>query len=200
MIHARYSQKVAQTLLLAFMALTLAIGAGLIAASASAQELPGQNETVTPSETDVQDQLGDLVVHDYSYDAKSATMTIDMTWKGDRPETITLTEMIELDSAGSTTISFKTVRLFPGERHSIQIGAEKSSGTAAVLLTTEQSVQNNDALVLQAGDGVERGPVPFGTASGLIAVAAIGGAGLTFAAVVRSYREDEEGERRERIA
>ena len=168
------------------------------AVPATAQELPG-DETETPQPTQVTEQLGDLVVHDYSYNGE--TMTITATWRGDLPTTLTLTEMIEQDSAGATEISFKQVRLVPGEQTEIEIALEeRSSGTAAALLTTPESVENANALVLQSGDAVERGPIPFGTATVLVGLAAVGGAGMAFALTARSYRDDDQGERRERIA
>ena len=168
------------------------------AVPATAQELPG-DETETPHPTQVTEQLGDLVVHDYSYNGE--TMTITATWRGDLPTTLTLTEMIEQDSAGATEISFKQVRLVPGEQTEIEIALEeRSSGTAAALLTTPESVENANALVLQSGDAVERGPIPFGTATVLVGLAAVGGAGMAFALTARSYRDDDQGERRERIA
>jgi len=168
------------------------------AVPATAQELPG-DETETPQPTQVTEQLGDLVIHDYSYDGE--TMKITATWRGDLPTTLTLTEMIEQDSAGATEISFKQVRLVPGEQTEIEIALEeRSSGTAAALLTTPGSVENANALVLQSGDAVERGPIPFGTATVLVGLAAVGGAGMAFALTARSYRDDDQGERRERIA
>lgn len=176
-------------------ALTLAIS------PATAQVADPRNQTTAEPTTSVQNQLGDLVVHDYSYDASSGTMTIDMTWSGDRPETVTLTEMIELDQEGSTTISFKTVRLMPGERHSVEIGAEMSSGTAAVMLTTTQSVEANNALVLQSGDGTDRDPVPFNYAAGFVGLAALGGAGMAFGLTARNYlNADDDEPEVERIA
>lgn len=201
-MHLRTSATTARALLAIFVALTLVLGVGLVSAGASAQELPGSNETTAePDETIVQDQLGDLTVHDYSYTSENETMTIDMSWSGNLPETVTLTEMLELDSAGSTKISFKTVRLKPGDRVSVQIAAEESSGTAAVLITTEQSVQNNDALVIQSGDGVERGPVPFNWTAGFVGLAAVGGAGVAYGLSARNYlNADDDEPEVERIA
>lgn len=196
----RTSRTVAQILVLALAFLIVLLGVGLIAAApASGQELPSDDTTVTPEGTQVTEQLGKLVVHDYSYDGE--TMTIEATWRGTGPTTLTLTEMIEQDSAGATQISFKRVRLLPGERTEIEIALEeRQSGTAAALLSTPESVERGNALVLQSGDAVERGPIPFGTATVLVGLAAVGGAGMAFALTARSYRDDDQGERRERIA
>lgn len=183
------------------MVLFVLLFVGLLAAgTGAAQELPGDdNETTTPAPTEKTEQLGDLVVHSYEYG--DGTMTITATWEGPTPTTLTLTEMIELDSGGATEISFKKVRLLPRETTEIEVALEKrSSGTAAVMLSTPESIEESNALVLQAGDAVDRGPIPFGTASGLIGAAAIGGAGMAFVLTARSYRDDHEGDRRERIA
>ncbi|MCU4716810.1 hypothetical protein [Halapricum hydrolyticum] len=200
--HLRTSRRVAETLIITVTLLLVFLGLAFLAASASAQELPGDGTptpTPTPEGTDVVEQLGDLVVHSYEYDGD--VMTVKATWRGDTPTTLTLVEMLEMDSGGATEISYKQVRLLPDETTTIEIALEeRSSGTAAALLSTPESVERGDALVLQSGDVVERGPIPFGTASLLIGLAAIGGAGMAFALTARSYRDDHEGERRERIA
>jgi len=198
--HLRTSPQVAHLLLVLLTVLVFGLTLALLAPVASAQELPGDTtETPEPNTTQVTEQLGDLVVHDYSYDGE--TMTIDVTWRGDLPTTLTLTEMIEQEQGGATEISFKQVRLMPDETTTIEIPLEeRSSGTAAALLTTPESVEASSALVLQSGDAVERGPIPFSTASALIGTAAVGGAGMAFALTARRYRDDHEGERRERVA
>jgi archaellum component FlaF (FlaF/FlaG flagellin family) len=188
-------------LIVAFAICVLLIGAGLIAASASAQQQGETTNATGPEGTQVADQLGDLVVHSYSYDEEEQEMTINATWTGSTSTQVTLTEMLTLDSEGSTQISFKQIRLDSGERTEITIGAEKSDGTAAILVTTPQSVENSNALILQSGDGADRGPVPFGLASIAVAGSAVGAAGLSFAFVRRDREGDDEAEdRRERIA
>lgn len=183
-----------------FCVVLIVLSLGTVTTAASAQELPGDDSADNDSDgTQVADQMGDLVIHSYSYDARNKQFNITATWRGSIPEQLTITELLELDSSGSTQISFKEVRLLPDQKTTITVAAEKRDGTAAVLLTTPQSVQNQSALVLQSGD-VDRGPVPFGMASVLIGLAAVGGAAGAFAFTARSYRDDEAGERRERIA
>ena len=193
-------QRPVQTLVLLAAVLAGAVLlASAIVGTATAQELPGQNETNTPQATQAVEQLGDLVIHAYDYD--DGEMTIDATWGGASPTSLTATEMVEMDSGGATEISFKQIRLMPDSRTEITMAVdERSSGVAAVLLSTPNSIENSDALLLQAGDAVERGPVPFGTASILVGLAALGGAGGAFAFTAREHEDDAEGERRERIA
>lgn len=182
------------------LAVSLALALTSIAAPATAQAGADANATTTETgPTDVTEQLGDLVIHDYSY--SDGEMHIEMTWTGRMPTTLTLTEMIEMDDGGAAEISFKQVRLAPDERTNIRIAAEeRSSGTAGVLLTTPESVENNNAVILQAGDAQERGPVPFKTASIFVGLAALGGAGLAFAFTYREHEDESDVERRERIA
>lgn len=177
--------------------LTVLIG---VASPVQGQNVPDPtNSSEQPEDpTEVTDQLGDLVIHSYSYDGEE--MTISASWRGNMSTTVTLTEMIEMDSGGSSKISFKRVRMLPDTRRNIKIQIdERSSGTAAVLLTTPESVENSNALILQEGDAKNRGPIPFSTASMLIGGAAIAGAGLAFAFTARAH-ENSEAERRERIA
>lgn len=158
-----------------------------------------QDNQTEANSTAVVDQLGDLQIHDYAY--SDGEFVIDASWNHDRPTTVTLTELIELDEAGSTTISFKQVRIAPDERLEITMSvAERSGGTAAVMLTTPYSVENSNALVLQAGSATDRDPIPFNLASLLIGLAAFGGAGASFVMTRRHYEEDEDDPRRERIA
>jgi len=189
-------QQLVQTLLLVAIVLAGAVlCAGVIASTASAQAAGNES---TGNATDVVEQLGDLQVHDYHYDGDSETMTIDATWRGEVPETLTLTEMIELDDGGATEITFKTVRLLPDSKTEIEVAAkQRSGGTAAVMLTTPQSVDANNAIVLQAGDSGTAAPVPFNAAAGLILLAATGGGLGTFALTKkrREYDEDDWGER-----
>jgi hypothetical protein len=164
-------------------------------APALAQTDAPQNSTAgqpDQPDTEVTDQLGDLVVHSYEY--SDGQMVIDATWRGETPETVTLTEMIELDSAGSTEISFKTARLLPGERTELTIAAEeRAGGTAAVLVTTPQSTANNEALVLQAGEPSTWPTVGLDSAIFASGLSAATAAGFTFLFVLRRKHAEERG-------
>jgi len=176
--------------------------ASATAGTAAAQELPGQNETSDEAPTEVTDQLGDLVIH--SYDYADGEMTIDVTWRGAAPMQVSITEYVELGDEGVSDLGVKQVRILPDQRRQITIKlAQHSSGVAAAVLSTGQSVNDDtvrSAKLLQAGDATERGPVPFGWAAGLIGLAAIGGAGGAFAFTAREHEDDSAAERRDRIA
>lgn len=188
-----------------FVLLVFSFGVSIIAvAGVNAQENPLDDDNENQSEydeldEDVTEQLGDLVVHSYEYDSENEEMVIEATWTARGTTRVTLTEMLELDSAGATQISFERLRLTEDERTEITIGVEqRSGGTAAVLLTTPQSVQNGNALVLQAGD-----PSSYPDISFDLVVLSIGGtAALSAAAVfliVFRIKRDEERDK-ERIA
>jgi len=183
----------------------LLFGFGALAVASTgavAQEQP-ENETtpqeeLTPEE-EIEDQLGNLVVHSYDYDGDTERMTIEMSWQGDVPTTVTLTEMIELDSGGTTQISFQRQRLRPDERTEVTIGArQRTGGTAAVLLTTPESVENGEALVLQDGDPDEYPSIRFANVILGLSVTAVGTAGVVFVVVVRKKHAEEYG--KERVA
>lgn len=159
---------------------------------------PTPAEELTPEE-EIEDQLGDLVIHSYDYDGDTERMTIEMSWQGRAPTTATLTEMIELDSGGSTQISFQRQRLRPDERTEVKIGArQRTGGTAAVLLTTPESVDRGEGLVLQDGDPDEYPSIRFANVILGISLSAVGSAGLVFVFVVRKKHAEEYG--KERVA
>lgn len=167
-------------------------------APAMAQTDAVQNATAPDEpdpDTEVTDQLGDLVIHSYSYDGE--VMTIKATWRGDTPETVTLTEMIELDSAGTTDISFQQQRLLPDDRTEITIAAEeRSTGTAAILLNTPQSIEQGEALVLQAGKPETETLINQESAIFATGLSAAGAAAFTFVFVLRRKHTEERGVKR----
>ena len=187
-------------ILLAFVFVFVVVATfGMVAAmGVSANETANvtADEIIEDDEPDeVADQLGELIINDYEYE--DGEFSILATWEGDRPTTVTLTEMIELDSEGSTSISFMTVRLIPDEQTDITIAAEeRAGGTAAVMLTTPQSVDNNEAVVLQSGEPREYPAIRFGNVVLAVgATAVISGAGA-FVFVLRRKWAEEHGYRR----
>ena len=191
----------------AFVALVLVLvfGFGALAVASSgavAQEQPDdpteQNET-TPEEElipeeEIEDQLGDLVIHSYDYDGDTERMTIEMSWQGRAPTTVTLTEMIELDSGGSTQISFQRQRLRPDERTEVAIGArQRTGGTAAIMVTTPESIDAGNALILQDGDPDEYPAINFQNVILAIGLTSVGSAGLAFVFVLRKKHTEERG-------
>ncbi|WP_436934990.1 hypothetical protein [Halovenus marina] len=190
------------TVATAALVFVLAVSGPLaLAGTAVAQDAPDDpRATPTPeADEEIADQLGDLIVHEYNYDDATNTFTMDLTWRGDAPESVTMTEMLELDSGGSTQISFKQLRLAPGERTTVKMGAEiRSGGTAAILITTTQSVDRNEALVLQDGDPSSYPDIPFDMAILFVGATAVVTAAGVFVFVFRIKRDEDHG--KERIA
>lgn len=177
------------------LALTLAavlVLAGVAVAPAAAQDQASDDGNESESETTaLAAQLGALNVHSYNYDGER--MNITVTWTGETGTRVTLTEMLSLDSAGSAEISFKRVRLLPGRETQLTVAVEeRPSGAAAVLVTTPESIERGDALVLQSGSPSTNEPVPFNLALGLAVLSAGGGAGAVFGYVRRKRDSDDD--------
>lgn len=188
------------TLATTALVFVLAVSAPLaLTGTAVAQDGPEDpRATPTPeADEEIADQLGDLIIHEYDYDKSEKTFVMDMTWTGRAPEGVTMTEMLELDSGGATQISFEEIRLAPGERTTVEMDAEiRSGGTAAILITTSQSVERGEALVLQDGDPSSYPDISFDLAAALIALSALASAVVTFVFVFRIKRaETHETER-----
>ncbi|TYT61800.1 hypothetical protein [Natrialba swarupiae] len=180
-------------------AIGVALVFGLLSMGVTGLAVADTDDSGAGEPTDVADQLGDLVIHSYEYDGESETMQIEATWVGSSPTTVTLTEMIELDSEGSTDISFQEQRLSPDESVTIEMGAEqRSGGTAAILVSTPQSVDNGNALVLQAGDAGGSTPIPFQWGVILVGLACATTGGGAF--LVVRYFAQKETDRIERVA
>ena len=197
----RSQQRAAAWVLAAAIVLTTC---GMIAlaspAAATIQDETAQNETTpTPAEElaaeeQIADQLGDLVIHSYDYDDSTETMTIEASWQGRAPTRATFVEMIELDSGGSTEISFQRVRLRPDERTEISVSATtRTGGTAAIMVTTPESISNGNALILQDGDPDEYPAINFSNVLLAIGLTSIGSVGVAFIGVLRLKHKREKG-------
>jgi len=176
---------------LALILTAMLVLAGVAVTPAAAQELPGDSNESESETTTLAEQLGNLKIHSYTYDGQQ--MNITATWAGETGTRVTLTEMVALDSAGSAQISFKRVRLLPDRKTQITVSVEeRPSGVAAVLVTTPESVERGDALVLQSGSPSTSQPVPFNIALTFAVLSAGGGAGTVFAYVRRKRDSDDK--------
>lgn len=140
----------------ALVALSLGLVAVLALGLVAPVEASSTNNSTSDSSPDepgeVADQLGDLVIEGYSYDSDSQTMRITARWEGVTPTEMTAVEMRQMDSGGSQKISFKQIRLIPGETTTLTMTVEQSrDGTASVLISTPESVEQGDALLIQSG-------------------------------------------------
>jgi hypothetical protein len=143
----------------------LVLAVVIVAIGTIAVPVAGANNSTTESPTptttesagvEKAEQLGDLVVHDYHVD--NQTMIIEMTWNGKVPTSATMTEMLPMDNAGTAKISFKTVRLLPDTRTTVEVDVSTSPEVDAVMLSTPESVEQGEALLLReqgSGSDVE---------------------------------------------
>lgn len=185
------SQRI-QTFVLA--AIGVMVMASISTAPVSAQSAGNDTATTTASEdesVEMADQLGDLVIHNYEYRAEGGEMVIEASWRGETPTTVTLTEMVTMDSGGSSQVTFKQVRLLPDTRTTIRVSVDESGDVAAVLLTTPESVDANEALILQEGSPTDD---PFAIFEGIQGLLVGVGVSITMAflaAVVLLKRESD---------
>lgn len=183
-----------QAVRLAVLVVMVMVTISTIPVSVSAQSAGNATATTTAPEDhpiEVSDQLGDLVIHDYEYRAGAGVMVIEASWRGETPTTITLTEMVTLDSGGSATVSFKQVRILPDERTTIRVSVGESGGVAAVLLTTPESVEANEALILQEGKPTDDPFAIFEGVQGLLVGVGVSVLMAFLAAVVLLKRESD---------
>lgn len=159
--------------------------AGGLSGAAQAQE---QNRTDSPN-AEIYDQLGSLIVESVDYDG--AQFDITVRWTGSLTQQVSLTELIELDGSGSQGISIQETRVVPGESTTITISASSSGGTAAVILSTKESLDNGNALVIQSGSPTTREPVPFDIAGLFVALTAAGTFGVGISILYRRRNKDE---------
>jgi hypothetical protein len=170
----------------------------LLCATASTAVAQDQNDTdeIEEPENSIENELHDLLVRSVEYADGEFSLVVE--WTGQTPETLTLTEMVQLDGSGTQGISMQTHRLYPGQQAEITIGAEQSGGTAAVILSTRQSIERGDALVIQEGEPTTREPVPFNLAALSVIGSALIGVAISVVLVVRKKNAEERG--KERIA
>jgi hypothetical protein len=108
---------------------------------------PTPIEEQTESEPkQLEDQIGDLNVHDYEFTESSngnPILRIDLTWTGRAPETATITQ---LPGRGADRLAISRNRLIPNERTEITVDLVADDEPA--ILYTTQSLENERAIVL----------------------------------------------------
>jgi len=165
------------------LVLVLVLVSGIAPAAAQTQ-----NQTDSP-EQEIYDQLGDLIIEQVNYDGSQFQITV--RWTGDLTQQVSLTEFVELSGSGSQGINIKDTRVLPGESTELRIGAESSGGTAAVLLSTQESLANGNGLVIQSGSPTTREPVPFDIAGLFVALTAAGTFGVGISILYRRRNKDD---------
>jgi hypothetical protein len=173
-----------------------------IAAAQSTPEPPDPpdgdlNTTTAPPDESIVIQLSPATwITDYEYDDGEWSITL----KSEMPTTLTVSEAVPMDESGAERFSIRQYDIERGVT-TVKFQAPPIDGMSKVSLTTSESIANGNGVYLQSGSrSVSREPVPFNTANIFIGVSALGGAGLAFAFAYRRYEDDEDVDRRDRIA
>lgn len=139
------------------------IGIAVLSGTAVAENQSSQQDTPES----IRDSLGKMQLHDYFVEDGDAV--IEATWTGEMSTSLTVVEMVDMQSGGSQKISFKRVHFIPGQRQTIRIAVADES--PSLLLSTPESIENDDALMIQIGDtSIFSGPADWRTAqiSGIV--------------------------------
>jgi len=124
----------------------LIFGAVLFAsAPAGAQEAPINQSEQTAEPTEVHTTLGDLTVHSVEADDDENVAYVEVTWNGETPTTVTVTQIPSDDDVDGATIS--TNRVLPGEQTRLRIDVINTEDS--MLIYTDESLENERARKLQ---------------------------------------------------
>lgn len=138
----------------------------------------GQNETSTV----VAEVDSSIRVTDYDYNDEREAMIIGLENVGDEPVQLTATEVIQQREGSSGTFGVERVTIQDGEKIEIEVSAKKVRGDAAVMLVTEESLDQGRGTFVsvseRAGPTTVEGDPSWGT------VQWAGAVGILFTGVV----------------
>lgn len=160
----------------------LGLGLGL-----SGVALGQQNDTDTDTEetTEIEEQLGELVIHSVEWSESNSSVEIEATWRGDTSTQISSIELIKPDSQ-SEQIGIDQTRVLPDDRTTITVQLSRLDG---VIVSTPDSIDRGDALLLQPDSGGDGTQVRL--LYGVLLGVGLGGAGAGYAAVRRQRSTSE---------
>lgn len=172
------------------LGVVLGVSLGLIGLAGTA--LGQQNETngggVEESNTEVEEQLGNLVIHSVEWSDANKSVTFEATWRGALSTEISTIELIDPDSK-SEQIGIDQTRVLPDQRTEITVQLSRLDG---VVVSTPESIEEGDALLLQPDAGGSGNQVRL--IYGVLLGVALGGGGAGYAAI-RRQRSTSEIER-----
>lgn len=155
------------------------IGLGLVLFLTIAGVMTGGAHALE-DETTVIAQVDEHVrVLEFAYSDDEGVFSIALENTGDEVSRVTITEAIGPERAGAGSFTIETYRVSAGERIVAQVDAERSSGSAGVMITTQRSLaagqgtflQDREELTLFDGEatwGDVRAAVVFGMPSGAL--------------------------------
>jgi archaellum component FlaF (FlaF/FlaG flagellin family) len=168
------------------IALTLSLALSLGVGGALAQE-SNQSEDPGISETQIEEQLGDLVIHSVEWDSSNKTVELVVTWRGSLSTSVSTMELLDPESS-SNQIGIDQSRVLPGERTRIRV---QLSSTDGVVISTPESIERQEALLLtpNTGGGTQI-RLMWGVLLGVLV--GVGGAGYAAIREQRSTAEIEQ--------
>jgi len=152
---------------------------------------PTQTPTSTSINTStVEQSVGDLVIHDVHWPDDESAVVVEVTHRGRSPTTLSITEMVD-PSGGSVQVGIDRTRLRPDKPTRVRVSLNKQN---AVLVYTEESLEDQQAAVLDPGDG----PLQPPTESDRLALVVGAVSTLGFALLINRRKEelDDRGIRR----
>ncbi len=163
-----------------------------VAVGGAAADGPGieLNETDLPSEPEsyaVEIDDNTRVV-DWSYhdDREGFEIVIE----SDRSQSISITEAVQFSEGAGTGRIYET--RIPSGTSEVFVSVPRRGGEAAVTMTTQRSIQDNQFSYISTGEASpDRPPITYERAQLLVLITAIGAVGATFG-IVKRRRDDED--------
>lgn len=152
----------------------------------NASDLPGELIEDSDSEDDGPESVlaqidEDVRVTSARYDATNETFFVTVVNKGDRRARLRMTEMVDVTQDRQEPIGIRKLSMRGGEEVVVEIDARMTSGSAGIMVYTEQSVEQGRAEPIQyhSGWSLVDGPATWSDVTVGVAVAlAMGVVGL----------------------
>lgn len=144
--------------------------AGIVATgSAAAQSDPANSSSVY---ADVDEDIR-ITSWEYSEETESFEITLDND--GTSRTRVSLMEIIDLDGDREGPLGMREVSLRPGEETSVEIGAQLDSGSAGIIVMTQQSLDNGQVQPVIYDEGTSLSILSGASTWGYVQIGAISG-------------------------
>lgn len=142
-------------LILALLAVITATAAPAVAqeTTANTTAVEGGSSGGGDGTTVVAQVDSDVRVLDYSYSESSEVMSVEIENTGPTATSVTLTEAISADQSGAGTFGIEVVSVDDGETVTVEVSVADEGGTAGVMITTDESIEQGTGTYLQVDTG-----------------------------------------------
>lgn len=155
------------------------LGIGAVGPALAEETNETEEDEIEEQPTEISAQLGDLDIHSVDWDHDEHIVEMQVTWRGDRPTTVSSMELIDPDTE-MDMIGIDQTRVVPGDETVIRVSmSEEFNG---VIVSTPESIEEQDALVLTPDPEDSR---QVSLLWGVLLGVALGGTGTAYAAVKR---------------